>query len=88
MSNSIDAIVTSLGLLPYRGAAPEGSGMWEAWADKVMEFAAIKDTLSGLERFMLAAEVNIYAGWHTEGWSPRITSLAADAAHVMREAGL
>lgn len=53
-----------------------------------MEFAAIKDTLSGLERFMLAAEVNIYAGWHTEGWSPRITSLAADAAHIMREAGL
>jgi hypothetical protein len=88
MFNTIDAIVTKLGLLPYRGAAPEGSGMWEAWADRVMDFAATKDTLSAPERFMLAAEVNIYAGWHIEGWSPRITSLAADAAHIMREAGL
>lgn len=88
MSEDIDAIVTDLGLLPYRGAAPEGSGMWETWADKVLEFAAIKDALPEAERRLLAGEVNIYAGWHVEGWSPRITTLIADAAHVMKEAGL
>lgn len=84
----LEAIVIGLGLLPYRGGAAEGSGAWEAWADKVMEFVVLRGRVSEAERRLLAAEANTAAGWQVEGYSPRITRLAAEAAASLRRAGL